>query len=126
MHVHDHAVALLDRPAVRADPWDYLDRVAQRFLGATLWYVPLDRPKDGTPAATLPDAVDRLIALYAREKSGDESAHRFFARIGLDAVRGELADLERLTAADAVAADFVDLGESAEFTPEVMDGECSA
>ena len=26
--------------AVRADPFDYLDRVASRFLAATLWYVP--------------------------------------------------------------------------------------
>jgi hypothetical protein len=29
--------------AVRADPLDYLDRVACRFLGATLWYEPFDR-----------------------------------------------------------------------------------
>jgi hypothetical protein len=32
--------------AVRADPGDFLDRVASRFLGATLWYVPLDRVKE--------------------------------------------------------------------------------
>lgn len=31
------------RAAVRADPVDFLDRVATRFLGATLWYVPFDR-----------------------------------------------------------------------------------
>jgi hypothetical protein len=29
--------------AVAADPVDFLDRVASRFLGATLWYVPFDR-----------------------------------------------------------------------------------
>jgi hypothetical protein len=29
--------------AVQKDPEDFLDRVAWRFLGATLWYVPFDR-----------------------------------------------------------------------------------
>ena len=32
--------------AVRADPVDFLDRVATRFLGATLWYVPFDRAQE--------------------------------------------------------------------------------
>jgi hypothetical protein len=42
-------MAYLDRKreqfwqAVRADPLDFLDRVACRFLGATLWYEPYDR-----------------------------------------------------------------------------------
>src|SRR5262249_47276882 len=31
------------REAVAADPLDLLDRIAARFLGATLWYVPMDR-----------------------------------------------------------------------------------
>src|SRR5262249_40449179 len=31
------------RVAVAADPWDLLDRIAARFLCATLWYVPIDR-----------------------------------------------------------------------------------
>jgi hypothetical protein len=37
--------------AVWANPLDFLDRVAQRFLGTTLWYVPFDRanaPKQGS------------------------------------------------------------------------------
>lgn len=33
----------LFRKAVRNDPADFLDRVASRFLGALLWYVPFDR-----------------------------------------------------------------------------------
>lgn len=42
-------MAFLDRKSelfwasVRADPLDFCDRVASRFLGATLWYEPLDR-----------------------------------------------------------------------------------
>jgi hypothetical protein len=45
-------MAYLDRKreqfarAVRADPLDYLDRVACRFLGATVWYVPVNRPQE--------------------------------------------------------------------------------
>src|SRR5262249_16129771 len=31
------------RAAVAADPLDLLDRIAARSLGATLWYVPMDR-----------------------------------------------------------------------------------
>ena len=79
------------------------------------------------PARRIPEVVDRLIEMYAREKSdgrvGDELLRGASAS---RRVRLTLADLERLTAADAVPADFVDLAESAEFAPEVMDGECSA
>ena len=62
----------------------------------------------------------------AREKKAGESATSFFARVSVEKIRLTLADLERLTAADAVPIDYVDLAESAEFAPEVMDGECSA
>jgi sulfite reductase beta subunit-like hemoprotein len=78
------------------------------------------------PARRLSEAVDRLIGLYARTREHDESATAFFARIDVGQVKQELADLERLTDADAVPADFVDLGEIDAFSPEVMDGECSA
>ncbi len=78
------------------------------------------------PARRLTEAVERLIALYAREHQADESAPDFFARLDLARVRQELVDLERLTPEDSVPADFVDLGEVSEFNPLVMDGECSA
>jgi sulfite reductase (NADPH) hemoprotein beta-component len=78
------------------------------------------------PARRIPDAVERLIDLYARERSDGESAMAFFGRVGMDLVKATLGDLERLEAGDAAAADFVDLGEAGEFAPEVMDGECSA
>jgi sulfite reductase beta subunit-like hemoprotein len=78
------------------------------------------------PARRIPDVVDRLIEMYGREKNEGESATAFFGRVSVERVRLTLADLERMTAADAVPEDFVDLAESAEFAPEVMDGECSA
>ena len=70
--------------------------------------------------------MERLIALYTREKEPAESAGEFFGRVSLDVVKVELADLERLVPGDAIAADFIDLGETGEFAPEVMEGECSA
>ena len=78
------------------------------------------------PARRIPETVERLINLYARERGEGESATSFFGRVELDTVKEELADLEPLRPGDAVPADFVDLGEAAEFAPEVMEGECSA
>jgi sulfite reductase (NADPH) hemoprotein beta-component len=78
------------------------------------------------PVRRLTDAVERLIDFYAREHATDETALQFFGRVELDRVRAELADLERVEAADLVDADFIDLGEAAEFAPVVLDGECWA
>jgi sulfite reductase beta subunit-like hemoprotein len=78
------------------------------------------------PARRLPDAVERLIGLYTRARRPNESAPDFFARVELSQVKQELADLERLTLLEATPADFIDLGEVDAFSPEIMEGECSA
>jgi sulfite reductase (NADPH) hemoprotein beta-component len=78
------------------------------------------------PARRITEAVERLIDLYARDRQDGESASAFFGRVDLAAVRLELSDLEGLRPGDAVPADFIDLGEDAEFAPEILDGECSA
>jgi sulfite reductase beta subunit-like hemoprotein len=78
------------------------------------------------PARRLPDAVERLLGLYTRARRPNESAPDFFARVELSHVKQELADLERLTVLEATPDDYVDLGEVEAFSPEVMDGECSA
>ena len=78
------------------------------------------------PARRIPDVVDRLIELYAKEHKSGESAPDFFRRVSVERVRLELADLERLTQDQAVPTDYVDLAEAAEFAPEVMDGECAS
>jgi sulfite reductase (NADPH) hemoprotein beta-component len=78
------------------------------------------------PARRVPEALERLIAFYQREKEEGESAPSFFQRMDIQRVGGELLDLQHLTEADALPEDFVDLAETAEFAPEVMDGECSA
>jgi sulfite reductase (NADPH) hemoprotein beta-component len=78
------------------------------------------------PARRIPQAVERLIALYATQRRAAETASEFFGRVDLNLVKASLADLETLRPGDAAPPDFVDLGESGEFAPEVMDGECSA
>jgi sulfite reductase beta subunit-like hemoprotein len=78
------------------------------------------------PARRIPEAVERLVALYQREKAEGESAPSFFQRLELTRATGVLLDLQKFTAEDAAPIDYVDLAESAEFAPEVMDGECSA
>ena len=77
------------------------------------------------PARRMPQVVERLIDLYARERHPEESATAYFGRVALDVVKQTLGDLERLQPGDAVPADFIDLGEAAEFAPEVMEGECA-
>jgi sulfite reductase (NADPH) hemoprotein beta-component len=78
------------------------------------------------PARRIPDALERLIKMYERDRTEGESAPAFFKRVELLKVTLELQDLQRLTEADSVPLDFVDLAESAAFAPEVMEGECSA
>jgi sulfite reductase (NADPH) hemoprotein beta-component len=78
------------------------------------------------PARRIPETVERLIGLYAREHEAGETAATYFGRVDVQVVKHTLADLERLQPGDAVPADFVDLGDDGDFAPEVMDGECSA
>jgi sulfite reductase beta subunit-like hemoprotein len=94
--------------------------------GTTEYGASFARTAAKIPARRLPETVERLIAFYQRERQAGESAPEFFQRIDLARVSSELDDLQRMTAADAVPLDFVDLAETGEFAPEVMDGECSA
>jgi sulfite reductase beta subunit-like hemoprotein len=78
------------------------------------------------PARRIPQVVDRLVALYGREKVDGEGALAFFRRADLARIKALLSDLESLTPEDAEPADFVDLGEEAEFKVETQEGECMA
>jgi sulfite reductase beta subunit-like hemoprotein len=78
------------------------------------------------PARRVPEAVDRLLRLYEEERTDGETAPAFFHRVEPARARKALADLESMTADDALPADFIDPGEDHAFSPEVMDGECSA
>ena len=78
------------------------------------------------PAPRAPQAVDRLVDLYQAEHRDGERLFDFLRRADLARVKRALADLESLTESEARPEDFIDLAEDKEFTPEVMDGECSA
>ena len=78
------------------------------------------------PARRVPEALDRLFALYKTERGEGESARSWFGRVELARVKAALADLEALPPETAQPDDFVDLGDAGEFKVETQAGECSA
>jgi sulfite reductase (NADPH) hemoprotein beta-component len=76
------------------------------------------------PARRMPEAVERLIALWRAEGQG-QSAPTFFRTVAMARVKAALADLEALTVEGAAPEDYVDLGEQGEFKVETMAGECA-
>jgi sulfite reductase (NADPH) hemoprotein beta-component len=78
------------------------------------------------PARRIPEVVERLINYYDTQKQSGESAPAFFQRIEVPQVKALLSDLELITIESATADDFIDLAETGEFTPEVMEGECAS
>jgi sulfite reductase (NADPH) hemoprotein beta-component len=78
------------------------------------------------PSRRVPQALERLLALYQAERVPGETATAFFQRVEPARAKSALADLERLTPEDAVPEDYLDLGEDSEFKVETSAGECSA
>ena len=78
------------------------------------------------PVHRLTDALDRLVGLYRQQREGDESLGAFFRRLPPAAATDALKDLAELRVEETTTDDFIDLGESQTFTPEVMDGECAS
>jgi hypothetical protein len=74
----------------------------------------------------LTDVLDRLLGLYQAKREGEEELGAFFRRIPPAMATDALKDLSQLLPTETTDEDFVDLGESQAFNPEVMDGECSA
>jgi sulfite reductase (NADPH) hemoprotein beta-component len=77
------------------------------------------------PARRVPEAIERLVALYLAGRSRDEGATQFFARSHACAA-ALLAPLEELRVEDARAEDFVEPGATDEFRPATQEGECAA
>jgi sulfite reductase (NADPH) hemoprotein beta-component len=78
------------------------------------------------PVHRLSDALDRLLALYREHRQGGEELGAFFRRVPASMATEALKDLAQLLPNEATDQDFIDLAETHAFTPEVMDGECSA
>ncbi len=64
-------------------------------------------------------------ALSRAASSGDEELGAFFRRVPPAVATDALKDLAQLLPNETTEQDFIDLGESQAFNPEVMDGECS-
>lgn len=77
------------------------------------------------PARRAPEALERLVRMYAAEKNTGETPMAFFRRIEIPRVKALLVDLETLTTATAAPTDFIDLAETTAFRPETTDGECA-
>jgi sulfite reductase (ferredoxin) len=77
------------------------------------------------PARRAPQALERLVRLYAAEKEDGETPLAFFRRLDVTRVKMLLADLETITAATASGDDYIDLAETTPFRPETSDGECA-
>jgi sulfite reductase (NADPH) hemoprotein beta-component len=78
------------------------------------------------PVNRLTDALDRLIELYKEQRQGEEDLGAFFRRIPPAEATARLKDLGELLPEQAAAEDYIDLGESQAFNPEVMEGECAS
>jgi sulfite reductase beta subunit-like hemoprotein len=85
----------------------------------------------GRIAATIParrglEAIERLAALYQRDRTGDETPEQFFRRVALDVAKATLDPIARLTPETASPVDFFDLGDDRAFGITQLEGECSA
>ena len=77
------------------------------------------------PARRMTVALERLLDLYVTDRQAGESATAFFRRVDVARVKSVLSDLEQMTPDSTAADDFVDLAETAEFNPEIQEGECT-
>lgn len=77
------------------------------------------------PARRVPEAVERLVALFGAERRAGEAPGPFFAR-ALERAQAVLAPLEALAPGDAKAEDFVEPGATELFQVDVQESECAA
>ncbi|TMD63285.1 MAG: nitrite/sulfite reductase, partial [Chloroflexi bacterium] len=96
------------------------------FLGGKFDGTSFGRLAAKVPARRAPQALTRLLELYASDKQRDESPEEFFARVPLPRVQSLLADLTEMAEPDATPDDFIDLGEHRSFEVVLQEGECAA
>jgi sulfite reductase (NADPH) hemoprotein beta-component len=77
------------------------------------------------PARRVGRAVERLLEMYRRDRTHEETPQGFFARVKVADVKTLLADLEAFSSGEAADEDYIDLAETHAFTPEVGEGECA-
>jgi sulfite reductase beta subunit-like hemoprotein len=78
------------------------------------------------PVRRVATAIDRLLTLYQERREPGESLGAFYRRVPPAIATDALRDLAELQPAEAVAQDFIDLGDTRAFETVVMDGECAS
>jgi sulfite reductase beta subunit-like hemoprotein len=77
------------------------------------------------PVHRMNDVVERLVTMYDQQHLPDEDLGAFFRRVPHAQATEALKDLALLLPNEITDQDYVDLGETTAFNPEVMDGECA-
>ena len=77
------------------------------------------------PVHRMSAALERLVNLYSEQHQPDEDLGAFFRRVPPSVATEALKDLALLVPTEITDQDYVDLGETQAFNPEVMDGECA-
>ena len=77
------------------------------------------------PVHRMNAVIERLVTLYKEQHQPNEELGAFFRRVPHTVATEALKDLALMLPTEMTEADFVDLGESQAFNPEVMDGECA-
>jgi sulfite reductase beta subunit-like hemoprotein len=77
------------------------------------------------PVHRMNDALERLVKMYDAQHQPDEDLGAFFRRVPTAQATEVLKDLALLLPNEIKDQDYVDLGETTAFNPEVMDGECA-
>jgi sulfite reductase (NADPH) hemoprotein beta-component len=77
------------------------------------------------PVHRMNDVIERLVKMYDQQHQPDEDLGAFFRRVPPAQTTEVLKDLALLLPNEITDQDYVDLGETSAFNPEVMDGECA-
>jgi sulfite reductase (NADPH) hemoprotein beta-component len=77
------------------------------------------------PVHRMNEVIERLVKMYDAQHLPDEDLGAFFRRVPTSQATEALKDLALLLPNEITEQDYVDLGETQAFNPEVMDGECA-
>jgi sulfite reductase (NADPH) hemoprotein beta-component len=77
------------------------------------------------PVHRMNDVIERLVKMYDQQHQPDEDLGAFFRRVPPAQATEALKDLALLLPNEITDQDYIDLGETGAFNPEVMDGECA-
>ena len=75
------------------------------------------------PARRAAAALERLLDFYI---AAGATSHAFWGTVSIETLRSLIADLTELREADAVEADFIDLGDTTAFEVITAEGECAS